>query len=1006
MRKIGFVAFLVFVAALFLSCPNPFDRTLSSQATDKTPPIISLLSPQDGSSYQSIVTVSGTVSDGVAGRVAALGLSVPGAEIEMPLVLGEGGAFSRAFSTAGINQPIILTLRAVDWNGNLATRSVTLFNAAAGPYVDITEPADMSYYSSVVRVAGHVLDAQGATTTADVKSASYRVPGTNVAGVLTLGTDGAYSFEFQTKDATGRQVIDGPRTIEVTATDLNLNQTTATITILRASGGNDIASFTVTPGNKRVTFTWEPVLHAASYSLYNPRLGLIKENVTSPYVWEGLENGVLCSFQLQALIPDDVAADAWSNLREAMPLSERTLAPWVKEIGYRSITIEWNPVSPSGEYRVERKEGEGPWLVRSITTALSLDDTGLTHDTWYNYRVTPMEQMEIPSATISAVPGRFPKEGVSLVGTCDTPGWAYGAAISGSFAYVADYRAGLRVIDFSDPSSPILAGGYDLAGFTYGVALAGHFAYLANGSSGLQVLDLSNPTSPTYVGGIDTPGSAEAVAVVGTFAFVADGNFGLQIIDVANPAAPVCVGTYNSPGSAVGIHVVGNFVYLADKQSGLQIIDVSVPAAPIWKGVFGTIGYANGVDVKDGFAYVSEGFVGVGGTDPQNKAGLEIVNITNPVSPTKAGGYTGFPAYAIKVVGSKAYLADYSAGLKVIDVSNPALPTLAAVYATTGNPLGITIAGCRVLLSASLAGLHVLDISLPASPLRVGGYHRTGVSASAVSSPYAYVADSENGMYILDISNPVAPRYVGGIENSFIASDVAVSGSFAYAVGMSSGLQIADVSNPASPVKISACKTSGQGSCVVLAGSYAYLADGSYGLHIVDISDPLSPFLTGGYDTDGTACGVAVSGDHAFIADGAYGLQIIDISVPTAPVRVSGLDTGGNAFGVAVSGHYAFVADYTDGLQIIDISDPAAPSLVGGYAPLVKAFDVSVVDSYAYVADYTGGLYVIDISNPAALTLVGSNQSICAYGVTIAGAFAYVADTVFGGLQIMNLGGD
>jgi len=37
----------------------------------------------------------------------------------------------------------------------------------------------------------------------------------------------------------------------------------------------------------------------------------------------------------------------------------------------------------------------------------------------------------------------------------DTPGLAYGVAVSGGFAYVADYNQGLRVIDVSTPSAPV-----------------------------------------------------------------------------------------------------------------------------------------------------------------------------------------------------------------------------------------------------------------------------------------------------------------------------------------------------------------------------------------------------------------------------------------------------------------------------------------------------------------------------------------------------------------------
>ena len=42
-----------------------------------------------------------------------------------------------------------------------------------------------------------------------------------------------------------------------------------------------------------------------------------------------------------------------------------------------------------------------------------------------------------------------------LVGSCDTPGSADGVAVAGNYAYVADMLSGLRIIDVTNPQSPI-----------------------------------------------------------------------------------------------------------------------------------------------------------------------------------------------------------------------------------------------------------------------------------------------------------------------------------------------------------------------------------------------------------------------------------------------------------------------------------------------------------------------------------------------------------------------
>ena len=47
---------------------------------------------------------------------------------------------------------------------------------------------------------------------------------------------------------------------------------------------------------------------------------------------------------------------------------------------------------------------------------------------------------------------------VRRTGSCPTPGRAWGVAVSGSYAYVADEDSGLRVISVSDPAHPTEVG--------------------------------------------------------------------------------------------------------------------------------------------------------------------------------------------------------------------------------------------------------------------------------------------------------------------------------------------------------------------------------------------------------------------------------------------------------------------------------------------------------------------------------------------------------------------
>ena len=79
------------------------------------------------------------------------------------------------------------------------------------------------------------------------------------------------------------------------------------------------------------------------------------------------------------------------------------------------------------------------------------------------------------------------------VGGYDTSGQAFEVAVAGGYAYVADYNAGLQVIDVRNPAAPVRVGGYDTSGYAWGVAVAGGYAYVADDTAGLQVIDVANP---------------------------------------------------------------------------------------------------------------------------------------------------------------------------------------------------------------------------------------------------------------------------------------------------------------------------------------------------------------------------------------------------------------------------------------------------------------------------------------------------------------------------------
>jgi hypothetical protein len=120
-----------------------------------------------------------------------------------------------------------------------------------------------------------------------------------------------------------------------------------------------------------------------------------------------------------------------------------------------------------------------------------------------------------------------------------------------------------------------LVGSYHLGSFLSAVAVVGSYAYIADWSSGLRIIDVANPDVPTEVGSYNAgPGFyAEGVAVSGSYAYVIDPiGRSLRIINVANPAAPVQVGFYNTTESPVDVAVAGDYIFVAQESVGVSIL--------------------------------------------------------------------------------------------------------------------------------------------------------------------------------------------------------------------------------------------------------------------------------------------------------------------------------------------------------------------------------------------------------------------------------------------------
>ncbi len=458
-------------------------------------------------------------------------------------------------------------------------------------------------------------------------------------------------------------------------------------------------------------------------------------------------------------------------------------------------------------------------------------------------------------------------------------------------------------------------------------------------------------------------------------------------------------GGYDTPDVSYGVAISGDYAYVADAYAGLQVIDISDPATPTFAGSYNTPGHAYGVAISGDYAYVADG-----------PPGLQVIDISDPTAPTFAGNYdTPCSTYCVAISGDYAYAVSGSCGLQVIDISDPTTPTFAGNYDTPGSAYGVAISGDYAYVADGFSGLQVVDISDPTTPTFAGNYDTPDFAYRVtISGDYAYVGDRMSGLQVIDISDPTAPMLAGSYDTPGYAYGVGISGDYAYVADVHGGVQVIDISDPTTPMLAGSYDTPGSARDVAIAGDYTYVADWASGLQVIKIAQPVvPPILAGTYNTPGQAYGVTVAGDYAYVADWGRGLQVIDISEPTTPTLAGEYNTLGYSWHVAVAGDYAYVADgYDGGLQVIDISDPTSPAFAGSYDTPGNAYGVAIAGDYAYVADgsASSGVQVIDISDPTTPSLAGSFSPLLgpATHVAVEGDYAYVTAHA-AGLWVMDI---
>lgn len=498
----------------------------------------------------------------------------------------------------------------------------------------------------------------------------------------------------------------------------------------------------------------------------------------------------------------------------------------------------------------------------------------------------------------------------------------------------------------------------------------GGMAYVACDKAGLHIVEISNPSNPTLRGSVDTPGRALGVFVWENHAYVADGYGGFAVINVSNSQNPYVVSTYSLPNRYVrDVYVDLWFpsgegqklvAYVAADTAGLWVFDVTQPSSLSRIGALKLSGTAKSVFVLRNIAYL-----GVGGQ------GFTQVNISDPRNPVVYRTWNPEGRYDIADVyvrSSTAYLADALYGIRVLDITE--LPTEIAHLSTKGKAQRIALnAGNTAFVADGGGGLLMLDV-FATTPTRLDSIAAGDMSKDiAIRGNTVYVAGGSSGLWILNRrgGTPNEVQVVGRIDSLRYCQAVALKGTLLFVANGKNGVKIFSINekNPALLELLSSIPVPVEAYDVDFDGNRAIIAGGTGGVHIWNFNIPTNPTNLGTVSLGAMpAKRIKVdSGRHiAYVATGAT-VHVVDIDSKALISTCPGT-TNSYAMDLSENGAMLYVADGVNGVLVYDVSNPASPRVIEGmgYNTSGIASDIRMKNTTAVVADGEGTVRILDMS--------------------------------------------
>jgi len=367
-------------------------------------------------------------------------------------------------------------------------------------------------------------------------------------------------------------------------------------------------------------------------------------------------------------------------------------------------------------------------------------------------------------------------ENIELETECLDLPWGYPSdlAVYGDILFVAAGVDDLKIMDISNPTDPSELSEYETPGFAFGAACSGSYCYVAS-SNGLRIIRVSNPERPTEVGyywGYNA--LLRCIDVNDDYAYIADEYRILRAIDCSDPGAPVEVSYCNIGGSPSRIQIEGNNIFIAALYGGLRIVSIVNPRLPVEISSFNVHGDVSDVAAVGDYAFIAA------------ETGFWVISVEDPSEPVTVAQieFDEFCCSKLSISGDYAYVIATNHRFYVIDISDPEDPTLVGVeWANVTNFRDICVYGNYAFVYYTHR-IFVYDVSNLFDPVIIGTLDMFPIDLTITSinatDGYLFLTDNEFGLKVYDYSDPDSLIEVAFYDSPGIAQDLKISNNKAY----------------------------------------------------------------------------------------------------------------------------------------------------------------------------------------------------------------------------------